>query len=144
MADDQALAPQGSMDVTVVTPLRHVLTDHVDEITAYGSLGEFGVLPGHIPLLTMLDTGVLVLHGRGGRQVYAHGPGYLEVGAHGEVEILVERAELAADVDVELAKTELADAETELNNQGSVDHADWKNLTARRDWAMAQIAASVR
>ncbi len=144
MADDKALATTGSMNVTVVTPMRHVLKQSVEEITAHGSLGEFGVLPGHIPLLTMLDTGVLILQTKAGRQVYAHGPGYLEVGAAGHVEILVEQVANTTDIDANEAKSELESAEAEMKELGSTDDAEWKNLAARRDWAAAQLDALSR
>ena len=35
----------------VVTPSRLVLDEEVDEVTAPGELGEFGVLPNHIAFL---------------------------------------------------------------------------------------------
>ena len=37
----------------VVTPSRLLLDDVVDEVTAPGALGEFGVLPNHIAFLTL-------------------------------------------------------------------------------------------
>ena len=47
------------LKVELVTPYKRVLSDEVDEITATGSLGEFGVLPGHAPFLTSLKIGEL-------------------------------------------------------------------------------------
>ena len=41
----------------VVTPSRLLLDDVVDEVTAPGALGEFGVLPNHIAFLTLLVPG---------------------------------------------------------------------------------------
>src|SRR5688500_20285607 len=42
----------------VVTPTSLVIDEEVDEITAPGELGEFGVLPNHIALLSTLVPGV--------------------------------------------------------------------------------------
>ena len=47
------------LKLELVTPYRHVLSQEVDELTAPGTLGEFGVLPGHTPLLTTLRIGEL-------------------------------------------------------------------------------------
>ena len=41
----------------LVTPYKHVLSEEVDEVTAPGTVGEFGVLPGHTSLLTTLKIG---------------------------------------------------------------------------------------
>ena len=36
----------------IVTPERALIKEWVDEVTAPGTEGEFGVLPGHTPFLT--------------------------------------------------------------------------------------------
>jgi len=38
----------------IVTPERALIKEWVDEVTAPGTEGEFGVLPGHTPFLTTL------------------------------------------------------------------------------------------
>lgn len=43
----------------VITPLKLVVDDRVDEVVAPGEVGEFGVLPGHVPFITTLTTGEL-------------------------------------------------------------------------------------
>ena len=41
----------------IVTPRGRALLASVDEVTAPSVEGEFGVLPGHLPLLAALRTG---------------------------------------------------------------------------------------
>jgi F-type H+-transporting ATPase subunit epsilon len=43
----------------VITPTDLVVDEQVDEVVAPGEIGEFGVLPGHIPFITTLHTGEL-------------------------------------------------------------------------------------
>ena len=43
----------------VITPSRLIVDDTVDEVVAPGEVGEFGVLPGHVPLISTLATGEL-------------------------------------------------------------------------------------
>jgi len=43
----------------VVTPERNVVSERAQIVMAPGSLGEFGVLPGHTSFLTTLKDGVL-------------------------------------------------------------------------------------
>lgn len=43
----------------VVTPTELVVDEQVDEVVAPGEVGEFGILPGHVPFLTTLHSGEL-------------------------------------------------------------------------------------
>ncbi len=43
----------------VITPIKLVVDDRVDEVVAPGEMGEFGVLPGHVPFITTLAEGEL-------------------------------------------------------------------------------------
>jgi len=144
MAEERSLTPLGVLDVVVVTPKGEVTHRAASSVTARGALGEFGVLPGHIPFLTMLETGVLILEGRGGRQVWAHGPGYLEIGAGGRVEILVEQAAKADAIETGAVTAELEAIEKEVKEFQSTAGADWRNLSARRNWAIARLEAHAR
>jgi F-type H+-transporting ATPase subunit epsilon len=43
----------------VITPVNLVVDERVDEVVAPGEAGEFGVLPGHVPFITILAEGEL-------------------------------------------------------------------------------------
>src|SRR5688572_31311713 len=47
------------IQLEVVTPERRVLAEPVDMVTVPGLGGELGILPGHTPLISQLQTGVL-------------------------------------------------------------------------------------
>ena len=49
----------GDISLRVVTPVRLVLEEQVDELTAPGPLGQLGILPDHAALMTTLDIGQL-------------------------------------------------------------------------------------
>jgi F-type H+-transporting ATPase subunit epsilon len=49
----------GKLLLEVVTPEDLILSEEVDEVTAEGVEGDFGVLPGHINFLTALRPGTL-------------------------------------------------------------------------------------
>jgi len=129
--------------VSVVTPRGPVADQDTDAVTAPGELGELEVLPGHVPLLTELHPGVLVL-GERERRIFAVSTGFLEVEPDGTVLVLVEQAVAAGDVDIEQAKAQLAELAPKLKDwKGAVD-AEFKNLKARHDWAQAQVEARSR
>lgn len=101
------------LKVELVTPYRKVLSEEVDEITANGALGEFGVLPGHAPFLTSLKIGELTYKKDGQLQHLAVNWGYFEVEGD-KVTVLVETAERADEIDLERAKAALGRAEVQL------------------------------
>ncbi len=101
------------LKVELMTPYKKVLSEEVDAITATGTMGEFGLLPGHAPYLTSLKIGELS-YTKGGETFYlALNWGYLEV-ENDEVSILVETAERADEIDLERAKVALGRAEEAL------------------------------
>jgi F-type H+-transporting ATPase subunit epsilon len=127
------------LGVNLVTPRGVVAHTDADSVQAPGELGEFELLPGHIPMLTALRPGVLTI-GTKPRSRYAVSSGYLRVDPQGSVEILVEQALLAKDVDVDAAKKELAAAEAELAKWGDRPlDGDYLTLQDRAGWARARI-----
>jgi F-type H+-transporting ATPase subunit epsilon len=103
------------LKVELVTPYKKVLSEEVDEITATGALGEFGVLPGHAPFLTSLKIGELAYKKDGVTFHMALNWGYFEVEGD-KVTVLVETAERADEIDLERAKAALGRAELELKS----------------------------
>ena len=125
--------------VNLVTPRGVVAHTDADSVQAPGELGEFELLPGHVPMLTALRAGVLTI-GTKARARYAVSTGYLRVDPNGAVEILVEQAQPAKDVDSEAAKKDLAAAEAELAKWGDKPQdGDYVNLQHRVGWAKARI-----
>ena len=128
--------------VNLVTPRGVVAHTDADSVQAPGELGEFELLPGHVPMLTALRAGVLTI-GTKARARYAVSVGYLRVDPTGAVEILVEQATPAKDVDTEAAKKDLATAEAELSKWGDKPQdGEFVNLQQRAGWAKARLDAS--
>lgn len=94
------VAEKGKMLLEIVAPSRQVVrSEHVDEVIAPGSEGEFGVLPGHTPFLTTLKVGQLSYREGNEWHHLAVDWGYAEIGA-GRVVILAEGADRAAEIDI--------------------------------------------
>ena len=100
---------------------------------APGELGEFELLPGHVPMLTALKPGVLTI-GTKARARYAVSSGYLRVDPAGAVEILVEQAMPAKDIDAEARARRISQtAEAELAKWGDKPlDGDYTNARAAR------------
>jgi len=101
------------MKLEIVTPYSKVLDQLVDEVTATGKLGEFGVLPGHAPFLTSLNIGELCYKTDGVAVCMALNWGYFEV-QDDKIIVLVETAERSDEIDLERAKAALGRAEVAL------------------------------
>ena len=81
------------LNVRIVTPRKIVFEGTAEGVQAPGELGEFGVLPSHIPLVTTLRPGIVVIHGSP-RRTFKVGAGFAEVGPD-QVTLLVETCEEA-------------------------------------------------
>jgi F-type H+-transporting ATPase subunit epsilon len=84
------------MKLEVVTPKGTAVDADVDEVTAPGLAGEFGVLPGHTPFLTALKAGTLSWRTRSGAGTLAIGPGFCEVDGKDRVVVLTQSADKPA------------------------------------------------
>jgi F-type H+-transporting ATPase subunit epsilon len=68
------------MKLEIVTPNGVIFDDEVKQVTLPGSEGEFGVLPKHATLVSLLDTGVIVIEKSDGSEVaVAINAGYVKV-----------------------------------------------------------------
>jgi len=108
----------------VVTPIRLVLDEEVDEVTAHGELGEFGVLPDHIAFLSTLVAGELSYKQGATKKLLAVGGGYAEV-LDNVMTVLASTAEFAAEIDVARAQRAKERAEKQLA-QLNQEEKDWQ------------------
>ena len=84
----------------IVTPDKIEFSDEVNMVVAPGIEGDLGILPGHIPLVARLKTGVLRIYRGSEKLVMAISDGYMEI-TRDKVVVLAETAELPEEVDVE-------------------------------------------
>jgi F-type H+-transporting ATPase subunit epsilon len=132
------------LQVVVVTPTGPVVEEPTTGVTAPGELGQFEVRPGHVPFLTKLLSGVLVLSGHGKPRIFAIGPGILEVDREGVVRVLAERAMPSERIDIEAARAEVEATEPVLKDWKRDKDAEYQLLKSRYDWAKAQVEAHNR
>jgi F-type H+-transporting ATPase subunit epsilon len=88
----------GSLHLDIVTPDRLVVSTPAEYVSAPGIEGEFGILPGHVPFLSALATGIMHYTAEGETHYAFVSGGFAEVSA-GKVTILAESAELAKTID---------------------------------------------
>jgi F-type H+-transporting ATPase subunit epsilon len=121
----------------VVTAQRMVFSEEVDEVTAPGVEGEFGVLPGHIPFITTLKIGEIMYRQGSAKRYMAVTWGYAEV-LPDRVTILSESAQLADEIDIARAMAEKERAEAQLQKMAVADKDYW-TVKASMDKAITEV-----
>ncbi len=104
---------EGKLLLEIVTPHGLIYSEEVDEVTANGSEGEFGVLPGHVPFVTTLKIGMLIAKTAKESKYFFVNWGYAEISSD-KVLVLADSAERSEDIDVERAKAAMQRAEERL------------------------------
>ncbi|MDQ6846104.1 MAG: F0F1 ATP synthase subunit epsilon [Candidatus Dormibacteraeota bacterium] len=111
------------LQVELLTAEGHVLSEEADFVVAPGMEGDLGVLPRHIPLLTPLRTGEIMVRNNGQEQHFFVAGGFLEV-TPDKVVILADVAERAEDIDEAAAEAARKSAEDALaQDSGDADAA---------------------
>jgi F-type H+-transporting ATPase subunit epsilon len=121
----------------VVTPARLVIDEEVDEVTAPGELGEFGVLPNHIAFLSTLVPGVLTYKQGSQTQTLAISGGYAEV-LDNVMTVLATAAEFPLEIDVARAQRAKEQAEKTLGGLNYEDQ-DFKIAEAALQKALVRL-----
>lgn len=107
-----------TLTVRVVAPDKTVWDSNAEEVILPSTTGQLGILSGHAPLLTALDTGVMrVRPGKEWVAIALFG-GFAEV-ENDEVIILVNGAERGDKIDKEAARTAYTEAEARINKAES-------------------------
>ncbi|MBI4403188.1 MAG: ATP synthase F1 subunit epsilon [Deltaproteobacteria bacterium] len=120
------------INVDIVTPSRKLVENtKAQDVCIPTRKGEIMVLQGHTELLTILDTGALVLHQDGGQRKFAVSYGFAEI-RNDKVLILAETCEESTEIDVERAKAAQKRAEDALTGSLTEDRFKKYQLKLQR------------
>ena len=134
-----------SLRLEFVTPERALAHEEVDEVMLPGEDGDFGVLPGHAPLLSALRTGEM-WYRKGNDVTYAFlAGGFAEV-VPNRVSILAQVAERAEDIDEARAEASKRRAEERLAKATSMSDVDYERarMAAMRAIMRLQVSKHTR
>ncbi len=103
-----------TLTLELVDPERVLASEAVEMVVLPGAEGDFGVLPNHAPLVSLLRPGVISLYEgtRVTRRIFVAG-GFVEVGEQGCV-VLAEGAQALDELDRAAVEQALRDAEEDL------------------------------
>ena len=119
-----------------------LLDEEVDEVTAPGELGEFGVLPNHIAFLSTLVPGEMSYKQDGSKLTLVVSGGYAEV-LDNVMTVLAPAAEFASEIDTAKAQQAKERAEKQLVELSREDK-DWEMTEAALQWALVRLQVANR
>ena len=111
-----------SLKLEIVTPEAKIFSDNVEMVTLTGIDGQMGILPEHMPLMTQLASGEIIVRQNGQNVFLAVGDGFVQV-TREKVSILTDMAIKANDIDEAKAEEARQKAEARLAQKLSDEEA---------------------
>ncbi|PIT90289.1 MAG: ATP synthase F1 subunit epsilon [Candidatus Komeilibacteria bacterium CG10_big_fil_rev_8_21_14_0_10_41_13] len=122
----------------ITTPEKIVYEDQIDQVTLPTKMGEITVLPGHLPIVSSLKAGEILIKKDGQEVPLAVAGGFIELN-HNQLVILADNAERAEEIDeirAEEARQRVAKLIEEKKDQSDVDYTA---LAARMERELARL-----
>ena len=129
------------INLEIVTPDRLLFSGDVNSVTVPGIEGYLGILPGHAPLLSELQVGVITFNKGTDEFHYFCGWGFVEVLPQ-RVSVLVESGGTPDQVDVAQARNECERANEVLHSDQP--ELDYEEAMGHLRQALAKLEAAER
>ena len=126
----------------IVSPDRLLLSQPVEMVVIPAAEGEMGVLPGHAPMIVLLQAGTITLHegGKPTSRLYVSG-GFAEVTPE-RCTVLADEAVPVSEVSRKVAEDRLTAADAEYAAADKTDMAAVESIMGRQQAARAMVAAA--
>lgn len=130
------------INLKVITPIGILLEEECDAVYSTSTRGEFGILPGHIPMTTTLGVGY-TKYVKDGKETYFTTLGGIFQSENNNVTIISDSAELGEDIDIAQANAEKQKAEALLANHLK-DEANMTVAQVSLAKALARLKVAVK
>ena len=127
-----------TLKLEIITPEGTVYSDDVEMVTLPGIVGEMGVLPQHVPLMTQMVPGEITVHKNGRDTFIATGEGLIAVEAR-RVSVLTDLAIAADRIDEAKAEEARRRAEARLREKLSDEEVASVNASLARSLAQLRV-----
>lgn len=128
-----------TLNVELITPERVVLSQEADSVTLPTQTGEITVLPGHMPLIAGLASGMMTIRKGGVESLIAITGGFLEILAGGKVRLLADSADRAEELDLEAVEAAREKAQLALTEKRHVDDVSSAAAVAALERELARV-----
>lgn len=130
-----------TLKLEIVTPDAKTYSEDVEMVTLPGSEGEMGIYPQHVPLLTQIVPGEVIVRKDGREYFLAVGEGFVEITGE-RVAIMTDMAIRAENIDETKAEEARRRAEARLAEQ--VDDEESAMVSAALAHSLAQLKVKRR
>jgi len=121
----------------IVTPERIVYEADIDQVTLPTAMGEITILPNHIPLVSLLSAGELLIKKDKEEIPMAVAGGFVQVGKN-QVVVLADSADRIEEIDIKRAEEAKKRAE-ELLKTKKMDATEYAALAANLERELAKL-----
>ncbi len=132
-----------ALTLEIVTPDNRVYSDTVDNVVIPTVEGEIGVLPGHLPLLTQVDHGELLVAKGASTEFLAVSGGFAQISGD-KVSVLAEHACSEEGIDESAVEEAMKRAEKELEDAKDIDPHQFEHLQNLVRFSGVQLALKRR
>ena len=127
-----------TLKLEIITPEETISTEDVEMVTLPGVMGEMGVLAQHVPLMTQMVPGEIIVHKNGRDTFIATGEGLIEV-TGSQVSVLTDMAVAADRIDEAKAEEARRRAEARLREKLSDEEVATVNASLARSIAQLHV-----
>lgn len=121
----------------IITPEKLVVEENVDQVTIPTKSGEITVLKNHLPLVSAIQPGEIILKKGADLIPLAVSGGFVEI-FDNQITILADTAERVEEIDLARAEDARRQAETLLKEK-QIDTADYTALQAKLEKELARL-----
>lgn len=122
----------------IATPEKVVYQDEVDEVVLPTKMGEIGVLPNHLPIVSSLQAGEILIKKEGQETPLAVSGGFVEFNSN-QMTILADTAERVEEIDEQRAEAARQRVQELLNQQRGRESVDFTALAAKMERELARL-----
>jgi F-type H+-transporting ATPase subunit epsilon len=130
-----------TLKLEIVTPDARTVSEDVEMVTLPGIEGEMGIFPQHVPVLTQITPGEVIIRKDGKDSFLAVGDGFVEITGD-RVAIMTDMAILAENINE--AKAEEARRRAEARLAEHLDDEEAAMVTAALNHSLAQLKVKRR
>lgn len=130
-----------ALKLEIVTPEGKTYSDDVDMVTLPGVEGEMGVFPQHVPLVTQITSGEIIVRRAGRDDFLAVGEGFVQITPE-RVAVMTDMAIKAENIDE--AKAEEARRRAESRLAEKLDDEESARVSASLAQSLAQLKVKRR
>jgi len=126
------------MNIEIVTPEARVYEDTIESVVMPTTSGEIDILPGHIPIVTEVQAGELIVSKSGTRQSLAISKGFAQC-VGDKISILAEDAIHIDEIDESAVEEAQKRAEEALATMEKMSDEEVAMLETQISYARAQL-----